>query len=62
MLKRYDHIKENRQGAKIETVLSVVGNVVETYEGNTYHHTKIIKVNGAYNAQGLFVEISTPIK
>jgi hypothetical protein len=42
-LKKGDKIKENRQGARTETVLSQTENVVETYEGNRYHITKIVR-------------------
>lgn len=42
-LQRGEKIKLNRYLARTETVLSHWDNIVETYEGNTYHITKIVK-------------------
>jgi hypothetical protein len=36
-------IRLNRLNAETETVLCAYGNMVETYEGNLYHITKIVK-------------------
>ena len=41
--KRGDKIKLNRQLSDIEIVLSVTGNIIETYSHNTYHVTKVVK-------------------
>ena len=41
---RGDAVRENRQGARTERVLSHVGNNVETYSGNRYHATKVAPV------------------
>jgi hypothetical protein len=42
-LNKGDAIRENRSGAAVETVLRQTGNIVETYQGNTYHITKIVR-------------------
>ena len=39
---RGDKIRLNRQLAETETVMCQTENVVETYEGHTYHVTKIV--------------------
>jgi hypothetical protein len=46
-LNKGDTIRENRSGAAVETVLSCIGNVVETYQGDRYHITKIVRCGGA---------------
>ena len=43
-LKPGDVIRENRQLAPEEIVLSVNGNMVTTYAGHMYHVTKIVLV------------------
>ena len=37
-------IRENRQLAPVEEVMSVNGNMVSTYAGRMYHCTKIVVV------------------
>ena len=38
-----DMIRENRIGATVEEVMTVRGNIIETYSGNTYHITKVVR-------------------
>jgi hypothetical protein len=42
---RGDKIRLNRQLAETETVMCQTENVVETYEGHTYHVTKVVALD-----------------
>jgi hypothetical protein len=42
-----DLIRENRQLAPVEEVMSVNGNMITTYAGRMYHVTKIVLVEAA---------------
>lgn len=44
---RGDLVRDNRQGAEIEEVLSYNHPMVYTYRGRSYHHTKVVKVSEA---------------